>query len=136
MQFEEHADQKVNLVEMVFEMRDEAEHLAIRLLIYLQTLLDELPSLLQANFGTDEQRIIEETLISNFRASGEGRFVLCAYARGFVDPDKRRSFLSESFRGAKGGSSAAAKEFKMFQRKHTELADRLALRELLLGEAE
>lgn len=132
MQFEKKASRKVSLTSLVLEMRDEAEQLTSRLLMYMQTLLDELPDLLDQNFGFDERKLIEEAVINNFRATEPGKFVIMAYARGIVDDEKRAGFLEESLRNPKSARSPVAKQQKRYDKKHVQLAEDLAIEELVL----
>lgn len=132
MQFEKKASGKVCLTDLVLEMKDEAEQLGSRILMYMQTLVDELPYLLNKNFGFDERTMIEGAVIGNFRASEPGLFVICAYSRGIVDAEKRSGFLEESFRIVKSSKSTVLKHERRFKKKHTDLADSLAVKELRL----
>lgn len=127
------ANASPNLTRLILEMTDEAEQLASRLLMYVQTLVDELPALLDHKFGFDERRMIEDAVIGNFRASEPGKFVVCAYARGIVDDEKRDGFLEESFRATKPTRSTVHKHTKKFKKKHTDLADELAINPLVIN---
>lgn len=135
MQFEKKASRRDSLTDLVLEMKDEAEQLGSRILMYMQTLVDELPDLLNQNFGFDERTMIEGAVIGNFRASEPGKFVICSYARGIVDTEKRSGFLEESFRIAKSSRNTVPKYMRRFKKKHTDLADSLAVKELRLGSA-
>lgn len=130
MQFEKKASRKVSLTDLIREMTDEAEQLGSRILMYIQTLVDELPDLLNQNFGFDERRLIEAGVMRNFRATEPGKFVICAYSRGIVDSDKRNGFLEESFQSLKSTKSTVPKQMKRFRKKHTDLADLLAIHAL------
>lgn len=134
MQFEKKADRngKVNLINLVLEMRDEAEQLTSRVLMYMQTLLDELPDLLNQNFGFDERRLIEEAVINNFRATEPGKFVIMAYSRGILDYEKRNGFLEESLKCSKSTKNTVSKQLKRFEKRHLQLAEDLAIHPLVL----
>lgn len=120
---------KQQLPSLVLEMTDEAEQLASRVLMYFQTLVDELPSLLEDNFSFDERRLIEENVIGNFRASEFGKYTICAYANGIVDEEKKAGFLEESLKGSK---VPIQKHMKRFKKKHTDLVDDLSINPLLI----
>lgn len=134
MHFEKRtADASPKLTRLILEMTDEAEQLASRVLMYVQTLVNELPALLDEKLGFDERRMIEDAVIGNFRASDVGKFVICAYARGIADRDKRNGFLEESLRMAKSTRSTIHKHTKRFKKKHTDLADELATNALIIN---
>lgn len=128
MQFESKVTRKISLTDLVWEMRDEAEQLCSRILMYVQALVEGLPLLVNENFGFDESRMVEASVITHFRASEEGTFVICAYAKGIADCDKRNSFLVESFQTQKSSKNGVPKQTKKFQKRHADLADSLALR--------
>lgn len=134
MQFEKKADRngKISLTNLVLEMLDEAEQLTSRILMYMQTLIDELPQLLDQHFGFDERRLIEEAVINNFRATEMGKLVIVAYSRGILDDEKRNGFLEESLKSAKSAKSSVAKQLKKFDKKHFQLAKNLAMHPLVL----
>lgn len=134
MHFEKRtASASPKLTRLILEMTDEAEQLASRILMYVQTLVDELPALLDEKLGFDERRMMEDAVIGNFRASDPGKFVICAYARGIIDEEKRNGFLEESLRTAKSAKSTVHKHTKKFKKKHTDLADELAINALIIN---
>lgn len=135
MQFENTADGKVSLGNLIREMKDEVEQLGSRILMYVQTVVEELPDLLNQNFGFDERRVIEAAVIQNFRATQQGAFVICAYSRGIVDPDKRNGFLEESFRTGKSPKHTVHRHLRKFRASHIDLANKLAINKLVIEKA-
>lgn len=127
--FDMKTDRKAGLFNLVYELRDEAEHLSARVMGYSQSALDELPFVLESKFNSDERRHIDMTVVHSYRSSEEGQFVLCAMSRGIPDSAMRNGFLEENFRSShqKGG---VPKQLRKFRRKHTDLVDKIAVRDL------
>lgn len=127
---------KINLGDLVCEIQDESEQLTTRIITYFKTLVDELPTLLDEKFTVEECKLIETTMINNLKASIVGSFVICACSRGFIDEDMRIEFLQDSLKTPKSLNVISQKHMRKFRKKHMELVDRLAVRELELTSAE
>lgn len=126
MQFQKKADTRVSLEDLVFEMSDEAEQLATRVLMYVQTLVEGLPELIENNFGPEERSMIESAMMGNLRASEAGKFVICAYSRGILDPVAQEAFLDTSLRAGKSNKNVGMKLYKKYTKRHVALVDKLA----------
>jgi hypothetical protein len=116
-----------DLGDLVYELADEVEHLAMRLLTFAATLDNELPALVAANFEQAERDMMEEAMLRNLKASDPGKFVLGAFTRGIEGADARNEFLQRVFAAGKHAKkSAGLKEYKKFHTRHVDLADSLA----------
>jgi hypothetical protein len=120
------ATSKVSLVDLVYELADEVDLLASRLLMYVHSVDAQLPSLMSCHFERTEREMIERAMIRNLKASQQGKFVLSSFARGISSPASRESFLEASFGGPKAERNAGVKTYRKFFKMHVDIANRLS----------
>ncbi|KAI0561903.1 hypothetical protein FGB62_69g114 [Gracilaria domingensis] len=121
------ADRKRGLFDLVYELRDEAEHLTARVMVYLHSEMDEVSRILKIKFNDDERRLFENTMVQTYRSSEAGHFVLCAMSRGIPDESIRNGFLEENFRSS---GQKVPKQLRKFRKRHSDLVEKLAIRDL------
>ncbi|CAN8062536.1 unnamed protein product [Agarophyton chilense] len=129
LHFDMKVDRKRSLFDLVYELRDEAEHLTARVMVYLQCEVDELFGILKIKFNSLEIRNIEDTILRSYRSTEAGHFVLCAMARGIPDAGLRNGFLEENFRSS---GQKTPKQLRKFRKRHSDLVEKLAVRDLQL----
>jgi hypothetical protein len=118
---------KSELSALVYEVADEADLLALRLLTFVTAVQNELPLLLSDHFEQTERGLIEETMICNLKSSNPGKFVLGAFTRGIATPEARSDYLTRVYESGKNAKkNAGLKEYKKFHSRHVDLADTLA----------
>lgn len=116
-----------NPIHLISELYEEAHHLAARVLPYFQNILLEIPALLQQNLSLEERHILYHTILSNFRASEQGKFVLCAFSRAILHSNEKTNFLLEKCMCGPAPSTSLKQIKKKYKKKHTDLCHSLAL---------
>lgn len=114
---------------LVYEIADEMELLAMRILAFVHLLVKELPQLVAENFELTERGMIEDAMMRNLRASNPGKFVIGALTRGLEGAQSRSEFLAKTFGNSKQvKSKSGLKEYKRYHQRHCDIANELAVK--------
>lgn len=127
IQFSRSSERFINIDELLKELSEEAEHLALRVISYISLCRNQVTALIQSGFNDDEKRMLDATFLGNLRASGPGKFLICAMAKGIPRDADKALFLEDAFKAGKMSKSPISSYERKYRKNHQELAEKLAI---------
>lgn len=130
IQFSRSCERFINIGDLLKELLEEAEHLSLRILSYISLCRVQVTTVIQHGFNEDEKSSIDASFLGNLKASGPGKFLICAVARGIAIEANRISFLEDAFKAGKITKSSILSYERKYRKNHSELVEKLAIHPL------
>lgn len=121
IQFSRSSERFICVNDFLKELSEEAGHLALRIISYVSLCRVQVTMIIHGGFNEDEKTLIDTSFLGNLKASGPGKFLLCAIARSIPHEADKAFFFEEAFKG-----KASAYERK-FRKSHSDLVEKLAV---------